>query len=55
MSEVETTRRKEPELNAAIKDVWDGNVEEEIQVISGLIEEYNYIAMDTEFPGFCVK
>ena len=40
--------------NAKIKEVWDGNVEEEIKNISELIDTYNYIGMDTEFPGFCI-
>ena len=43
-------------INASsIKDVWDGNLEEEIENISNLIEKYNYLAMDTEFPGFCIN
>ena len=38
-----------------IKEVWDGNVEEEMLKISELIQTYKYIGMDTEFPGFCIK
>ena len=34
-----------------IKEVFDFNLKEELKVISELIEEYNYIGMDTEFPG----
>lgn len=41
--------------NSRIKDVWDNNLEEEIENISKLVEEFNYIGMDTEFPGFCIK
>ena len=40
---------------ANIKDVWDGNQEEEIVNITKFIEDYPILAMDTEFPGFCVK
>ena len=40
-----------------IKEVYDDNLDEELKVISELLEEYNYIGMDTEFPGtvFCVQ
>ena len=35
-----------------IMDVWSKNLDEEISKISDLLEQYPYIAMDTEFPGF---
>ena len=34
-----------------IKEVYADNLKQEIKKISYLIEEYNYIGMDTEFPG----
>lgn len=34
-------------------NVWDDNLEAEIDKIMQLVEKYNYIAMDTEFPGIC--
>ena len=34
-----------------IKEVYAENLEEEIKVIKSIINEYNYIGMDTEFPG----
>ena len=37
--------------NCIIKEVYDDNLKEELKKISYLIEEYNYIGMDTEFPG----
>jgi CCR4-NOT transcription complex subunit 7/8 len=35
-----------------IVDVYESNFLEEIRKISVLIEKFNYISMDTEFPGF---
>lgn len=37
--------------NEDIVNVWDENLEEELDNITELIEKYNYIAVDTEFPG----
>ena len=34
-----------------IKEVYDYNYIEELNIISELLEEYDYIGMDTEFPG----
>jgi CCR4-NOT transcription complex subunit 7/8 len=34
-----------------IKEVYEDNFIEEIKFIGGLLEEYNYIGMDTEYPG----
>ena len=34
-----------------IKEVYEDNFIQELGIISELIEEYNYIGMDTEFPG----
>eukprot|EP01017_Pseudomicrothorax_dubius_P050185 TRINITY_DN945_c0_g1_i2.p1 TRINITY_DN945_c0_g1~~TRINITY_DN945_c0_g1_i2.p1 ORF type:complete len:347 (-),score=50.56 TRINITY_DN945_c0_g1_i2:196-1236(-) len=34
-----------------IKDVWEDNFEEEIHNVMKVIEHYNVIALDTEFPG----
>ena len=42
---------QEPKI---IKEVYDYNFAEELRVISELLEEYNYIGMDTEFPGITI-
>ena len=40
-----------------IIEVYEDNFIQEIKNIGSLLEEYNYIGMDTEYPGtvYCVK
>jgi len=38
-----------------IKDVWQSNMEEEFAKIRDIVVNYNYIAMDTEFPGVVAR
>jgi CCR4-NOT transcription complex subunit 7/8 len=35
-----------------IKEVYSENFELELKKISKIIDTYNYVALDTEFPGF---
>ncbi|KAI0145823.1 CAF1-domain-containing protein [Hypoxylon sp. NC0597] len=34
-----------------IREVWKHNFAEEMNILMALIEDYHYVAMDTEFPG----
>lgn len=41
--------------NNLIRDVWRDNLEEEFEKIRQLVPSYNYISIDTEFPGVVAR
>ncbi|XP_009126529.1 probable CCR4-associated factor 1 homolog 11 [Brassica rapa] len=41
--------------SVVVRDVWADNLESEFELISGIVEDFPFISMDTEFPGVIYK
>jgi CCR4-NOT transcription complex subunit 7/8 len=49
MKKLNRSKEKQKDLN--IRDVYADNFQDEIRSLSLLLQKYNYVSMDTEFPG----
>lgn len=49
------TVQNAPKRTAVIRQVWAHNVEAELTSLSHLLDEFDHVAIDTEFPGIVVR
>jgi CCR4-NOT transcription complex subunit 7/8 len=38
-----------------VREVWQENLDEEMEIIRNIVDDYPYLAMDTEFPGVVAR
>lgn len=44
-----------PNDSVLIREVWNDNLEEEFDLIREIVDNFPYVAMDTEFPGIVLR
>ncbi|KAF8914983.1 CCR4-NOT regulatory complex component, partial [Haplosporangium bisporale] len=44
-----------PNERAIIREVWAENLDQEMALLRDLVDQYPYLAMDTEFPGVVAR
>jgi hypothetical protein len=38
-----------------VREVWQENLEAEMEIVRNIVDEYPFLAMDTEFPGVVAR
>ncbi len=38
-----------------MREVWQENLDEELEIIRNVVDDYPFLAMDTEFPGVVAR